>query len=239
MAGQTKVKTLTHAIFKGRTNPVPATIWPQLMVRSEGQEVTNLLEEWGATDIQAHPVISLLISARETTGRITSSKTVIRGPIFTASEENPIKANAIWPGLDEDLTLRFSISGETLNFSNREARNLSVWQALDSLTSFKVYKGDDLVSRDDYKDIDGLREGVSFRVATYTHSIKHMATSLLIAPKPLNMIRTKARDWNIPHESNQFPAIDITSHWTRYGPVHLTVSRLPGQQTNPSLSLQE
>ena len=33
------------------------------------------------------------------------------------------------------------------------------------------------------------------------------------------MIKTKAQAWNVSPESNLLPAVDITSHWTRYNPV--------------------
>ena len=135
MANQTKIKTLAHTIFKERSNPVPACFWPKLMVRSEGVEVTNLLEDWGAPDTGAQPAISFLISATESTGRIKSSKLVTRGPLLVSGEDNPIKANVIRPGLDDDLTIGFSVLGDTLNFSNREASNISVWAGLDTLPS--------------------------------------------------------------------------------------------------------
>ena len=127
MTHQARIKTLASSIFKARSTLVPATIWPTLMVRSEGAEVNSLLQEWGAPDLGVEPVISLLISARERTGR------------------------------------------------------------------------------------------------------------LLIAPKSAAMIKTKAQAWNISSESNLFPAIDITGHWTRYDPVHSAVSRLLGQQTIPNI----
>ena len=65
-----------------------------------------------------------------------------------------------------------------------------------TLPSFRVYKGAELVSRDDQKDIDGLKDGASYRVAVYTHSATHMSTALLIVPKSLNMIKTKAQAWS-------------------------------------------
>ena len=239
MSGQTKVKTLASSIFKARSTPVPSSIWPTLMVRSEGAEVNELLQDWGAPDLGAEAAITLLISARERTGRLTGSKLVIRGPIYHATADNPIKANTIWPGVDEDYTVRFGINGDVLNFANGEARNVSLWAGLDTLQSFRVYKGDDLVARDDLKDIEGLKDGASYRVAVYTYSTTHMTAALLIVPKALNMIRAKAQAWNVSPESNLFPAVDITGHWTRYDANHPAVSRLPGLQTNLNLlSLQ-
>ena len=216
---QAKIKTLTGAIFKARSCPVPAKIWPTLLVRSEGAEVTQLLENWGAPDLMADPAVTLLISAREITGRVTSSKLVIRGPIFVVRPEDQFKANTIWSGLEDNITLSFSISGEILNFSNREARNFSTWTGLDTLPSFKVHKDGVALSREEFQAMDGLKDGACFRVAVQTHSTTHMAASLLVAPKPHNMIKAKAREWNVAPDSNRIPAIDITKHWTRYNSV--------------------
>ena len=107
MANQAKVKTLAATIFKGRTTPVPATIWPTLMVQSEGMEVNDLLQDWGAPDLGAEPIITLLISARECTGRMMGSSS--GAPIYQATEANLIKANTIWPGIDKDYTIRCDI----------------------------------------------------------------------------------------------------------------------------------
>ena len=49
----------------------------------------------------------------------------------------------------------------------------------------------------------------------YTHSVTHMAASLLIVPKLLTSIRAKARDWNVLVESNLFLAFNLISHLTR------------------------
>ena len=244
MSNQAKVKTLSHSFFnaKSRVKPVPASLWQRLVVRSEGTEVSELLENWGAADIKAEAVVSLLVSARENTGRITSSRLVVRGPLFSATEEDPIKANRIWPALDEDITLRFVVRGEALNFSNREARNQSVWGGLDTLPSFKAYRGNDLLSQDDIKTIPGLKDGASYRVAIQTHSVTHMAASLLVVPKPYAAVKAKARAWNVATESNQIPAIDLTDHWTRCGPNSSqqtdqpAVHRLPGLQARPPQS---
>ena len=225
MAAQAKVKSLQAPVFKTRTTAIPQKFWQSLMVRSEGPAVTSMLEDWGAPNIASKPAVTLLVSARETTGRITSSKIVVRGPLFVAGRDNPIKANKIWPNLDNDITLRFSIPGENLNFSNREARNFSFWAELPSLTTLKVYKGDAQLSPDEAQDIMG--EGACFRVSILTHSVTHVEAVLLIIPRSLATIRDKASDWDVVEESNVLPAIDMTSHWTRYV-LHTAVRRLAG-----------
>ena len=55
-------------IFKGRTRSIPRSIWQTLTVRTEGQELNSMLEDWGASDILSNPVITAVISARDTTG---------------------------------------------------------------------------------------------------------------------------------------------------------------------------
>ena len=224
MSGQAKVKTLAHNIFKSRTRPVPATLWKSLMVRSDGTAVNDLLQDWGAPDIGKDPVVSLLVSSRETTGRITSTRLVVRGPLFVATEDEPFQANVIWPELDNTITLRFSITGETLNFSNRDARNVSVWAGLDTLPSFRAFKDDVMMSPEEVKATPGLKDGACFRVVTQTHSITHLSASLLVVPRPYAVVKAKAREWNVMTESNQIPAIDITDHWARYIPAHLSQS---------------
>ena len=88
-----------------------------------------------------------MIMARESTGQTLSSKLVVRGPIFMATAHNPVKANTIWPGAEDNLTVKFTIAGDMLNFSNREAKNFSIWASLNTLPSFRVYKEDNLLSQ--------------------------------------------------------------------------------------------
>ena len=65
-------------IFKGRTRSIPRSLWQTLTVRTEGQELSSMLEDWGASDILSNPVTRALISARDTTGPITGSRFVLR-----------------------------------------------------------------------------------------------------------------------------------------------------------------
>ena len=230
MAAQTKVKNLQAPVFKARKTPIPQKFWKSLLVRSEGAAVTSILEEWGAPDIAARPAITLLVSSRETTGRITSSKLVMRGPLFVAGRSNPLKANMIWPDLEEDISLRFSIPGEGLNFSNREARNFHLWTDLTSLPNLKVYKGDTQLSPEEARTT--LGEGAGFRVAIQTYSVTHMEAVLLVVPNSVDAIRDKASYWDVAEESNVFPAIDITSHWTRYVLPHSSQQTALAQPTS-------
>ena len=189
MAAQTKVKNLQAPVFKARKTQIPQKFWKSLLVRSEGAAVTSILEEWGAPDIAARPAITLLVSSRETTGRITSSKLVMRGPLFVAGRSNPLKANMIWPNLEEDITRRFSIPGEGLNFSNREARNFHLWTDLTSLPNLKVYKGDTQLSPEEARTT--LGEGAGVRVAIQTYSVTYMEAVLLVVPNSVDAIRER------------------------------------------------
>ena len=245
MSGQARIKSLQAPIFKTRTTAIPAKFWKTLLVRSEGSEVTNLLEEWGAPDIGATPATSLLVTARETTGRIVSSKMVIRGPCFAATVANPIKANTIWPEADPAITLRFSIQGEAINFTNVEARNFSLWTSLDSLTTYRVYKagdeGDVAQSPSDIKNLAGVKDGACFRVVLHPYSVSQMEATLQVIPTSLKGIREKADSWEVTAESNTLPALNLTSHWTRYDPLspqpyawrRSTVSRLSQPRADP------
>ena len=240
MSGQARVKSLQAPIFKARTTAIPAKFWKALLVRSEGSEITNLLEEWGAPDISAIPATSLLVTARETTGRIVNSKLVIRGPCFTATVSNPVKANTIWPGADPAITLRFSIQGEALNFANKDARNCSLWASLDSLTSFRVYKagdeGDVAQSPSDIKNLEGVKDGACFRVVLHPYSVSQMEATLQVIPTSLKGIREKADTWEVSAESNTLPALNLTSHWTRYGPLSPCPLSGEGPQSTDCLS---
>ena len=54
-----------------------------------------------------------------------------------------------------------------------------------------------------------------------------MEAVLLTSPQSLTTIQSKASDWDVVEESNVLPAIDMTSHWTRYV-LHTAVRRLAG-----------
>ena len=60
-----------------------------------------------------------------------------------------------------------------------------------------------------------MGRGACFRVSLLTYSVTHMEAVLLIAPVPLTDIRDKANTWDVAEESNVFPGIDVTNHWTQ------------------------
>ena len=53
-----------------------------------------------------------MISARETTRRVISSKLVVRGLMFGAGADDPIQAYLIWPDLNDNITISFVITEE-------------------------------------------------------------------------------------------------------------------------------
>ena len=53
-----------------------------------------------------------MISAKETTRRVISSKLVVRGLMFGAGADDPIQAYLIWPDLNDNITISFAITEE-------------------------------------------------------------------------------------------------------------------------------
>ena len=205
-------KTIKDKVFTTRTKSIPPSLWAKLTTKTDGADLTAILEEWGA-DPKSSPVITILITVLEASSRIRASRYVARGPVFTATRDSPLKANTIWPGLDEDLTVTFTILGVNLNFTNREARNFSLWMNLRTLPNFKMFRGDTLLSPAEVDDLPGCKEGAQFRVAVSPLSATHMSARLLISPLSRDEIKAKARTWNVDPESHAFPVIDITYHW--------------------------
>ena len=204
-------------IFKGRTRSIPRSIWQTLTVRTEGQELNSMLEDWGASDILSNPVITAVISARDTTGRITGSRFVLRGPVFVAGQDNPLPATEIWPEVEEDISVRFTLDGTALNLNNRDARNASIWLNLRTLASTKMFKGDRQLSSEEMDAIPAIKEGAAIRVSVSSYSTTHMIANLWAVPMSLKALRDKARDWKIMPESLDFPAINLTSHFRYAG----------------------
>ena len=56
-----------------------------------------MVEDWGASDIRSNPVITALISARDTTGHITGSRFIIRGNVFHAGQD-PSQGHSLMSG---------------------------------------------------------------------------------------------------------------------------------------------
>ena len=207
-------KTIKDRVFSVRSKSIPPSQWAKLTAKTEGADLTHILEEWGA-DTKSSPVITILITVLEASSRVKGSRYIMRGPVFSATRNSPLKANSIWPGLDDDISVTFSIVGEQLNFANGEGRNFSFWFNLRTNPTFKMFRGEALLSP---AEVDNLNEGVCkegamARVAVYPLSATHMSARLLVAPLSRAAIQEKASDWNMDPESHAFPAIDITDHW--------------------------
>ena len=205
-------KTIKDRVFSVRSKAIPPSQWAKLTAKTDGADLTAILEEWGA-DPKSAPVITILITVLEASSRVKGSRYIIRGPAFTATRDSPLKANSIWPGLDDDLLVTFSILGTNLNFSNGEGRNHSIWMNIRTVPTFKMFRGDTLLSAAEVDNLPGCKDGAMFRVAVFPLSATHMSARLLVSPLSWAAIQEKARDWNIDPESHSFPSIDISSHW--------------------------
>ena len=141
------------------------------------------------------------------------SRFVLRGLTFNVEGSKPLKANTIWLGLDDDLTVQFSIQGAVLNFNNRDARSFSIWANLKTLPSFKILRGDAVLSPEEANHIPVVRNRALFRVALFPRSTTHMMYHLLVCPLGSYTMKKKAKNWGIPMNSAKFPAVDLTYHW--------------------------
>ena len=211
-------KTIKAAVFNTRTRPVPIAQWADLVALTDGQDLTNILERWGA-EPKTSPVITILVTVLEASKRIRGSRFIIRGPTFKVPTNHMINASTIWPALsaldwDQDiLKVSFTVHGEALNFQNREARNFSLWADLRGLPNFRIFKGDTALSPEEADNYEAIKAGALFRVSVSPLTESHMAIRLFVVPIDNNTIKEVARTWNISSESAEFPAIEITNHW--------------------------
>ena len=120
------------------------------------------------------PVVTTIVIILEASLRIKGSRFVLRGPAFKVEGSKPLKANTIWPGLDDYLTVQFSVQGEVLNFNNKDAKSFSIWANLRTLPSFKILKGDAVLSPEEADHIPAVKNGALIRVALFPRSTTHM-----------------------------------------------------------------
>jgi len=196
-------------IFKGRTRSVPLETWKLLSVKTEGLELSNKLEEWGA-EVAARPAVTVLLTVRGTTGRIMGSRFVVRGSLFKASKASKslIPAKAIWPEAEGDISVGLEILGQSLNFVNAEAKNTSLWMDLVGMTGTKFYKGATAMSIQEVEAIPALKEGAVVRVALYP-----LSTTLQCLPLSLRAVEELAGKWGVSANDLTFPAINLTDYW--------------------------
>ena len=209
-----KQSNLANApIFKSRTRAVPLEKWHSLTVRTEGVELTEKLEDWGA-EPKTSPVATILITCLERVGSIRGSRFVLRGPIFGAKATKPLPLAKVFPD-QKDVTVSFSLEGSALNFSNPESRNASLWVDLRSQPTTKFHKEGEVMTSE---QIDTILPGGSLlvRVALFPLSTTHLEMVLQATTLSKEEMEKKAEEWNIAMESLDFPAIDLTSHWSRY-----------------------
>ena len=89
-------------------------------------------------DVPSSVLKALLVTVANSTGRITASRLVMRGPLFTVTEANAVPANQIWQEAREDVRISFLIDGSALNFSSDESPNISDWVELRALNGYRV-----------------------------------------------------------------------------------------------------
>ena len=121
-----------------------------------------------------------VITVTNTTGKITASRVVIRGPLFSATEANKIPAKQIWPEAREDLMVSLLLDGSVLNFSSNESPNISDWIDLRTLNGVKftdVTAGRDL-SAEEADSEDGVKTGACVRVTLQVNNIHTVNATL-------------------------------------------------------------
>ena len=82
-------------IFK-KKGPVPPSVLRLLTVKNGGEDISEKLRQWKAK-ISDSPYAATVITVTNTTGRITASRVVVRGPIFSASGANRV-SSFCWTG---------------------------------------------------------------------------------------------------------------------------------------------
>ena len=184
----------------------------ELTTRTSGADLSKVLSAWGV-DTNRAPVMTILITALETTARIRGSRFIIRGLLFTVGNDNKLKANTIWPRLEEDLFVTFKLEGQALNFNNEDARNHSLWVNVAHLPSFRIWQGNKALAPAAVDEMPQCKEGAHLRVALLPSSLRGMSVHLLAVPLGPKVLKNKAKDWKIPRESAEFPSLNLTKHW--------------------------
>ena len=166
-------QTLKDSIFK-KKGPIPPSLLRLLHVRNGGADITERLTHFRSKPADT-PYAVPVITVTHNTGKITASRVVVRGPIFTAADRNKVPANQIWTEAREDLEISFLLDGTALNFSSAEAPNVSDWVDLRTINGFKVTDvsaGRDL-TQEEYEAEQGVANGACARVSLQLHSSAH------------------------------------------------------------------
>ena len=168
---------LKDNIFKSK-GPVPPSIVRMLVVSDGGTAITEKLDHWKSRTTNT-PFAVPVITVTNTTGKITASRVVVRGPLFTASETSTIPANQIWEDARDTLAISFHLEGNALKFSSDVAPNLSDWVELRTISGFKVT---DTVEKRDLTEDEillepGVMDGACARVALQVHNVHWLAAT--------------------------------------------------------------
>ena len=173
-------QTLKDNIFKNK-GVVPPSILRLLMVRNGGADITDRLAHWKSKTSDT-PYAVPVITVTNTTGKITASRVVTRGPMFSAADTNRVPATHIWASAREDLEVSFLLDGSALTFNSDEAPNVSDWIDMRTIAGFKVTdktSGAEL-SQEELEDEEGVQAGACARVALQIHNIHYLAATFQV-----------------------------------------------------------
>ena len=147
--------TIKDAVFK-KKGDVPSSVLKALLVSNVGAAIAEKLAQFKSPTAST-PYVTPVITVANSTGRITDSRLVMRGPLFTATKANVVSANQIWHEAREDVRISFLID---------ESLNISDWVELRALNGYRVT--DSTAGRDiqdqELDEMDGLKEGACVRV---------------------------------------------------------------------------
>ena len=173
--------TLKDNIFKNK-GAIPPSILRLLVINNGGAAITERLAHFKSKTSDT-PYAVPVITVTNTTGKITASRVVIRGPLFSATDAHKVPANQIWPGAREDLEVSFLLDGAALNFSSDEAPNISDWIDLRTINGYKVTDkaaGTEL-SLEAMDGEEGVGSGACVRVALQIHSAHYTAATFQVS----------------------------------------------------------
>ena len=171
---------LKDSILKNR-GPVHPSVLRLLTVNNGGAAITEKLAHW-KSKVTDTPYAAPVITVTHNTGKITASRVVVRGPLFSAVDNHKVPANQIWPAAREDLEVSFLIDGTAVTFHSDEAPNVSDWIDVRTLRGFTVTDTTscrDLTERE-INEEEGMAAGACVRVALHIHTVHYLAATLQV-----------------------------------------------------------
>ena len=71
-----------HRVFLVRSKSIPPSQWARLTAKTEGANLTAILEECGANP-KSSLVITVLITVLEASSQVKGSRYIMQGPVFS------------------------------------------------------------------------------------------------------------------------------------------------------------